>query len=361
MVVHDPKTRPNKTIQKTQRPRRRQRTGKRNVRVVPLAVSKTLTNSQVHDKNGLVSGVDLLEKVTSGMTGFVVNTSCNPATWSNTRIATIAGIYGMYRPKSIKLSWKSCCSATTPGAMVYGISTGENITTNSGEEACRALISTAGSKMFNVWADHEWSVPLTFLPQKFFYVDGEHDIDSEPFRILGTLVDTTASPDTSLGYLTIRYEYQFVQPTAGQNVIREVTKAITTVAQSQPGPIEVNLGTNAKWVKLVAATVTEALKAYIPPGVEVILTPTVVAGVYALATELGPVVTTATLAAQAVTAAFKYVTSMFSEDPVIECALPNACRYGRVATPGLEEEHFLAQPVSVPTGTQLGSRTLNRK
>lgn len=333
----------------------------RSVKIAPLAKSHVVRGTSMAIKGGDVSGTDMIEKISSAMTGFVVDLSCNPVKWANSRISTVASIYAMYRPISLKLSWKSCCPATTPGAIVYGVSAGENIEKNTGDAALKGLLSTPGAQMFNVWADHTWSIPLNMLPQKLFYVDGSHDIDSEPFRVLACLADVTASPDTALGYLTVEYSYKFVQPTAGQNVLREFTKAFTSSALAAAGEIKFDLGSAAKFASVIFSTIGEAAQAYVTPGVRYGLALTTTAGLYLLTAGGSPVCTSAALAATAFTGAISYLIDTVLPEPTLNCAMPDCTKFGRTRN---DTEGFLVVPPVGPSltpGARLGSATPMRR
>lgn len=214
-------------------------------------------------------GQNVAMHIDTSASGFVVNRSVNPTKWEDSNLGAMAACYSLYRPKSMKLTWTPSCSATTPGSIVYGVSYGSNLSKNSGLVAMQQLLSTDGSRLVSINGTHTWTVPFHNLPQKWFYVDADHDIDSEPCRIMAMLVDTE-KPATAygLGILVISYDYEFSEPVASQTICKELnyagnSKATTGVNQT----LLVSLGDEYDYTSIIFNDVAAALGEVITPGV----------------------------------------------------------------------------------------------
>lgn len=204
-------------------------------------------------------------------TGFVVNKSVNPVKWNNTRLGQVARCYSLYRPKSLTITWVPSCAATTPGSIIYGISYGYNLTNDTETiDSAQQLLSTPGSKLVSVNSKHSWTVPFNSLPQKWFYVDSEHDVDSEPCRILAILIDVAhnTSPAQGLGFMTIEYHYEFREPVAQQTVAKELELSAsvnTTSGANQQATL--TLGSDYNYTSVVFSEVATSIASYIKAGV----------------------------------------------------------------------------------------------
>lgn len=284
---------------------------------IPLARSTAFRSTTNIPKVVTIAGTDLGHKVTSGMKGFVVNKSINPVKWSNARLGNMAMQYSLYRPKQLQISWVPSCSATTPGNLVYGTSFGTNLTNNSvaTDTAIYQLMSTGAGKMISVNAPHTWEVPLTHLPQKWFYVDSGHDVDSEPIRVMSLLVDAPTA-DTPLGYITFKYVYEFSEPIAQQAVEKEVQFTGTTTATTTANEsLKMDLGTSYKYCGICFSEIGDSLKNYLTPGVQYRLGQAagVATGIFQLLSPTGsPVI----IASAAVAAAFVgMITYYYTPEP----------------------------------------------
>lgn len=255
------------------------------------------------------SGEDLALHLSTDNHGFVVNRSVNPVKWTNTRLASIAACYSLYRPVSIELSWIPSCAATTPGSMIYGVSYAENLITNEGFLGQQQLLSTCGSKLISVNSRHSWKVPFQHSPQKWFYVDSDHDVDSEPCRIMALFADTASPAEAyGLGFLTIKYVYQFSEPIASQTIRKEIEfggSTLPTVGVEQE--IVMNLDDQYEYTGINFSELGEAMKPYLSPGIMYGLSAVVGAvGKYMLTRGGSPILAAAATAATAVSGMLEY-------------------------------------------------------
>lgn len=157
-----------------------------------------------------VSGVDLVyampDVIQANNVGIFTLIPANPAYWTGTKIAKLAGAYMNYRPIQMRFSYVPQVAVTQQGTVYMG-------TFWNGASALpniqQSLVSSNGGTTTPCYSPKDTSIALgTNLPQNLFTMCGPLGPNTLPFIFIAGV----AGADVVPGYFYVTYTFEFKNP-----------------------------------------------------------------------------------------------------------------------------------------------------
>lgn len=197
------------------------------VRVAGHSVCAVITT----DANGLSMGEE------------AIYIPISPAQIGGARLAAFAGLYDMWRPRSIRFEWAPACPATTAGS-VMGYATPATMTNptlkSQGMAALRSALSRPGSEMVSVFAHGRFD--LVYDQQNWYFTKSGLDPSLCWAGAFTLAAGVTLPANTTFGIVYCHYDIELLQAAYIPEVAAPVNQIAGEAAWSLGGGVATVFG-----------------------------------------------------------------------------------------------------------------------